>query len=116
MKSFLQDLHNLIQQAPSDEREYHRIFFDHLIDLTKLSAEGDVPAQAMLRTFENSEPLQALLDFDQVKPYLASLGFGIHQQLCPPEMYAPYQTAANQDICLKPSKYFGIVVATDADS
>lgn len=46
MKSFLQDLHNLIQQAPSDEREYHRIFFDHLIDLTKLSAEGDVPGNA----------------------------------------------------------------------
>jgi O-methyltransferase involved in polyketide biosynthesis len=63
MKSFLQDLHNLIQQAPSGEREYHRIFFDHLIDLTKLSAEGDAPAQAMLQTFENSEPLQAFLDF-----------------------------------------------------
>jgi methyltransferase (TIGR00027 family) len=112
MRSFFQDIHSLMSQAPLKEREHHRIFFDHLVDLPKLAAESDDgPAKAMLEMFASSEPLQAFLDFDQVESYLASLGLGVHEQFRPPEMYKPFQTAKNEAFHLKPSAYFGIVVA-----
>jgi len=111
MKSFFQDIHSLIGKAPVGEREHSRVFFDHLIDLPKLASEGDVPAKAMLDMFAKSEPLLAFLDFDQVEPYLSSLGFAVHRQLVPPDMYEPYQTAANKAYHLQPSDYFGIVIA-----
>ena len=117
MKLFFQDIHQLMRKSTTFHiREQHRLFFDHLIDLPKLvETANDAPAKAMLDRFAESEPLQAFLDFDQVGPYLESLGLSIEKQLCPPDMYKPYQTAGNVAFHLRESKYFGLVVAKFAN-
>lgn len=111
MESFLRDIHGLMHQSPADVQKEHSLFFDYLIDLPPLAEKGDVPAAAMLETFASSEPLRSFLDFDNVDPYLSSLGFCVDKQMTPPDIYMPYQTAAKEEYRLKGSKYFGMVVA-----
>lgn len=82
-----------------------------MIDLPILADQGDKPAAAMMEAFKNSEPLLSFLDFDNVEPYLSSLGFQINEQMIPPDIYKPYQMTDKVDYHLKGSKYFGMVVA-----
>ena len=111
MELFLQDIHGLMCQAPTNVQKHHSLFFDYLIDLPSLAKQGDLPAAAMLEAFANSEPLHSFLDFDNVEPYLSSLGFRVEKQLVPPDIYKPYQTEVKPEYRLKGSKYFGMVVA-----
>ena len=116
MRSFFTDIHGLVNQSTPEQRNHHRIFFDYLIDLPRLAEqEDDVPARAMLEMFANSEPLLSFLDFDKVDSYLHDVGFCIHEQILPSDMYKPYQVADNEIYRLKESKYFGMVVAKPAD-
>lgn len=111
MESFFQDIHGLMCRAPMDVQKHNSLFFDHLTDLPSLAEKGDVPAAAMLETFANSEPLISFIDFDKMESYLSPLGFRVEKKMCPPDIYTPYQTAADESYRLKGSKYFGMVVA-----
>jgi O-methyltransferase involved in polyketide biosynthesis len=111
MESFFQDSHGLMCHAPMDVQRHNTLFFfDHLTDLPSLAEKGDVPAAAMLKTFTKIELLISLIAFDKMESYLSPLGFWVDKKMYPPDLlYAPYQTAADEDYHLKGSKYFGMV-------
>jgi O-methyltransferase involved in polyketide biosynthesis len=113
MESFFQDIHGLMCcHAPMDIQRHNSLFFFyHLMDFPSLAEKGDVPAAAMLETFTKIEPLISFIAFDKMESYLSPLGFWVDKKMYPPDIYAPYQTAADEDYHLKGSKYFGMVVA-----
>ena len=81
------------------------------MDLPSHAEKGDMPAAAMLETFTKIEPLISFIAFDKMESYLSPLGFWVDKKMYPPDIYAPYQTAADEDYHLKGSKYFGMVEA-----
>jgi O-methyltransferase involved in polyketide biosynthesis len=101
IKSFFQDIHGLMCRAPMEVQRHNSLFFDHLMDLSFLAEKGDVPAAAMLETFIKIEPLISFIAFDKMEPYLLPLGIWVDKKMYLPDIYAPYQTAADEDYHLK---------------